>query len=112
MLEYPSITLSIQLDSTLDWELCAYDTCDTLQSNQALVFSGSDQIHWRPRVDFKDDDYFDIMVCQMTLSGSEKLDSTHADEMFNVKRSVLEEFFKLYPENVNNLPKESNMPNA
>jgi hypothetical protein len=49
------------MDSTLDWELCAYDTCETLSKNEALVFSGSHQIHWRPPINFSENDYFDLI---------------------------------------------------
>jgi hypothetical protein len=92
----PSITLSIQLDSTLDWELCAYDTCDTLAKNQAMVFSGSHQIHWRPVKDFNDDDYLDIMVCQLPIN-TEKLDDQHRAEMDKLRDAQLEKFFMEFP---------------
>jgi hypothetical protein len=96
-LKNPSITLSIQLDSTLDWELCAYDTCDTLESNQALIFSGSHQIHWRPVVEFSDEDYFDILVCQLSVIGESSLSEDHSAMMEEIKKIELKKFFEKYP---------------
>lgn len=96
-LKNPSITLSIQLDSTLDWELCAYDTCDTLASNQALIFSGSHQMHWRPPATFSEDDYFDILVCQLSVIGQSSLSEDHAARMEELKKEELKKFFEKYP---------------
>jgi hypothetical protein len=99
-LKKPSITLSIQLDSTLDWELCAYDTCDTLASNEALVFSGSHQMHWRPPTNFSENDYLDILVCQMSIDGSEYLLPSHYQNMQILQDAELEKYFKKYPTTV------------
>lgn len=63
-LQYASFTLSIQLDKTKDWDVCVGDKCFTLQKNQAVLFSGSHQIHWRPDIEFTEKDYYDIIVCQ------------------------------------------------
>jgi hypothetical protein len=108
MLKYPSITMSIQLESSFDWELYANFESAMLSPNQGMIFSGSHQMHWRPRVEFKEDDFYDIMVCQLKVS-DELLTQEHFDEMFTLKREVLEKYFQLYPENVNTLPKSVNL---
>jgi len=77
---HPSVTISIQMDTTLDWDLHAYDGSATLSKNEAMVFSGSHQVHWRPPKDFSEDDYFDIMVCQLAVS-DEILSEDHAEYM-------------------------------
>lgn len=104
MLKYPAVTISIQMDSTLDWELCAYDKCATLSKNEALVFSGSHQIHWRPVKEFLETDYLDIMVCQFTTS-SEQLSQDHIDQMDALSKTAIMEYFMKYPHNVHNLKK-------
>jgi hypothetical protein len=108
--ETSALTFSVQLDSTFDWELCAVDTCMTLKKNQAMLFSGSHQIHWRPVKEFGPDDYFDIMVCQMYLD-NEGLTQEHQDKMFDLKLKTIEKYFQLHPEMVNNLPRDINMAN-
>lgn len=85
-----AFTFSVQLDSTLDWELCAKDTCITLKKNQAMLFSGSHQIHWRPLKEFGPDDYFDIMVCQMYLD-HDGLPEGHNELMHELKVKVVED---------------------
>lgn len=85
--ETSALTLSVQLDTSFDWELCAKDSCITLKNNQAMLFSGSHQIHWRPAKEFGPDDYFDIMVCQMYLD-NEGLPPGHLDKMNDLKHEV------------------------
>jgi hypothetical protein len=95
-LKNPCVTLSIQLQSTLSWDLCAYDTCDNLSYNEAMVFSGSHQIHWRPEKDFSEDDYLDIMVVQLPIS-NEELPPNHAKNMEKLRDEELQRFFLKHP---------------
>lgn len=83
-LDSPHLTLSVQLDTTMDWELCAYQHSATLAKNEALVFSGSHQLHWRPEQEFSDEDYFDILVCQFKVN-DDKLPEDHFKNMFELK---------------------------
>jgi hypothetical protein len=108
MLKHPSITMSIQLESSFDWELFANFESAILHENQGMIFSGSHQMHWRPKVQFNEDDYYDIMVCQLKVS-DELLTDEHKDEMFALKLKVLEKYFQSYPENSNTLPKSVNL---
>jgi hypothetical protein len=39
----------------------------TLNNNEALIFSGTDQIHWREDVKFDDEDIIDMIFCHFTL---------------------------------------------
>lgn len=87
----PAITLSIQLDSSFDWELCAYDTCDTISKNEAMLFSGSHQIHWRPVKEFGQEDYFDIMVCQLHIN-NDGLSEEHWNEMHELKKQYVQQY--------------------
>ena len=93
MLEYPSITMSIQLKTTMPWAIGAYNTAEMLSSNDGLLFSGSHQVHWRPQTTFGDADYFDIMVCQMAVS-NEKLTEEHVE---NMRKLVNENATKIWP---------------
>jgi hypothetical protein len=60
-----SFTLSIQLKATMPWDLYVEGERFDLKFNQAVLFSGSHQIHWRPDIEFDKSDYYDIMVCQV-----------------------------------------------
>lgn len=61
-LKYPGVTVSLKLDSTLDWDVYVEGERFQLDTNDGVLFSGSHQIHWRPRKQFNDGDYYDILV--------------------------------------------------
>jgi hypothetical protein len=88
MLTKPTVTVSIQLDSNIDWELYANEVGKTLKSNQGLIFSGSHQLHWRPEREFLEDDFLDILVCQMAVS-EEEFTQEHKDIMSDKHKTKL-----------------------
>lgn len=81
MLKRGTITLSVQMDASLDWSIYANGVKADLPPNSGIIFSGSHQYHWRPQIDFKDDDFYDIMVCQMAVVGSSDLSEDHEEFM-------------------------------
>jgi hypothetical protein len=83
MLKRSTITLSVQMDATLAWSIYADGVKADLPPNSGIIFSGSHQYHWRPKMDFGPEDYYDIMVCQMAVVGSEDLPDDHASIMEN-----------------------------
>lgn len=90
-----SFTLSIQLDSTKSWDLYVKDKCFNLKKNQAVLFSGSHQIHWRPDIEFSENDYYDIIVCQAIEDSDDPiiLDNEHKEKMQKDVNSFLEKYF-------------------
>jgi hypothetical protein len=81
-LQYASLTLSIQLKSSKPWQVCVEQECHTLKENQAIMFSGSHQLHWRPDIDFNENDYNDIIVCQVHDNSYKlKLNDSHRTKM-------------------------------
>lgn len=63
----PAVTMTVELDSTLDWDIYVEDTRYKLERNDAIFFSGSHQTHFRPHQEFSKDDYYDILLIQTTL---------------------------------------------
>ena len=82
-LDRAALTLSIQLESTLPWQICVGQECFTLERNDAVLFSGSHQIHWRPKIVFSETDYYDILVAQVVQDTENPLtlDQDHRDRM-------------------------------
>jgi hypothetical protein len=76
----PAITTTLELNTSLDWDIYIEHDKFNLNKNDILIFSGSHHTHWRPHTEFNDDDYFDIIICQSSLEKSD-------DEVLN------EEFF-------------------
>ena len=53
---YACLTFTAQLDSTLNWSIYVFDEKHDLEKNQAVLFSGNTNIHWRPDIDFNEND--------------------------------------------------------
>jgi hypothetical protein len=69
------------MDATLAWSIYANGVKADLPPNSGIIFSGSHQYHWRPQIEFTDEDYYDIMVCQMAVVGSDDLPDNHESFM-------------------------------
>lgn len=61
----PRFTLDYQLRSNLDWALIVDDwenvNIFVLKDNEMLSFSGTHQVHWRHKKDFKDGDFVEML---------------------------------------------------
>jgi len=51
------ITVSVQIDSNVDWDLFVENKRYKCNNNEGLIFSGTQQIHWRDNLKFKKGDY-------------------------------------------------------
>lgn len=66
------ITNTIQLNKTVDWDYYVEDTLYKTESNDAVWFSGSHHVHFRPDSNFKDGDYYDIFLVSSQRVNDEK----------------------------------------
>lgn len=79
-----SVTMTVELDSTLDWDIYIQDDRYQLEKNSAVFFSGSHQTHFRPHQEFSKDDYYDILLVQGPLAaeGQEEMtNENHFNDM-------------------------------
>ena len=71
----PRITLDIQLKANTDWgisvENSGNESTYTLKDNQAVTFSGTHQVHWRPPREFLDGEYMEMIFCHFKVVGME-----------------------------------------
>lgn len=65
------ITFTYILDYSIDWDVCVQNIRHTVVPNDIILMSGSTHAHWRPQIEFKDDDYYDIIVGHFTFEDSE-----------------------------------------
>ena len=72
-LTHARFSLAIVLDSTFDWDIYVEGEKFIPRKNDGVLFSGSHQVHWRPDVEFKENDYYDIVVCQFEEKTQEDL---------------------------------------
>jgi hypothetical protein len=61
------VTLDVQLKSNIDWPIIIQDKSFTLKDNQAITFSGTNQIHWREYQEFNDSDFIEMLFCHFSL---------------------------------------------
>ena len=52
-----TVTMSVEIDSNIDWNLIVENKKYKTNKNEGVVFSGTQQIHWREKYDFKKSDY-------------------------------------------------------
>jgi hypothetical protein len=57
------LTLDVQVRSTIDWPLVVEGKEFLLKDNDGLIFSGTDQIHWRTEAELSEDDVVDLIFC-------------------------------------------------
>lgn len=60
------LTFDVQIRGTKPWPIVIEGNKKTLSDNQGLIFSGTDQVHWREYLEFDDNDYFDMIFCHFT----------------------------------------------
>jgi hypothetical protein len=57
------LTLDVQLYSTVSWPIVVEGDEFLLNNNEGVVFSGTDQIHWRSPLELSEDDVVDMVFC-------------------------------------------------
>lgn len=71
----PRVTFDIQLDSNISWPILIEEKEYILENNQALVFSGTHQVHWRKKINFNENEYVDMLLCQFSEKNNNLIDS-------------------------------------
>lgn len=69
----PRLTLDVQLRSNISWDIYVEGIKLRLQDNEAATFSGTHQIHWRDPIEFKDNDFVEMLFCHFTLEDSKPI---------------------------------------
>jgi hypothetical protein len=64
--DQPRFTFDIQLKSTRNWTLYVENKPFTLRDNEAIIFSGTNQFHWREKTKFNNDDIIDMLFCHFS----------------------------------------------
>jgi hypothetical protein len=64
-LEFHSITISVLLKKNIEWPIGVNLDSWILNPGDAVIFSGTDQVHWRPKFDFKKGDFVESLIIQV-----------------------------------------------
>ena len=92
--EAPRFTFDIQLKSTRNWPIFVEGKEFVLRDNEAIIFSGTNQMHWRTKTTFKDDDIVDMLFCHFSEDSDSPTLNTEEFTKHMMERE--EEFKKMY----------------
>lgn len=76
------MVFDIQLKSNIDWGIIVEGTQFNLQDNQALIFSGTEQIHWRENKKIPANSVIDMIFCWLKY----KNDRPMTEEQRNIMK--------------------------
>jgi hypothetical protein len=94
LFEAPRFTFDIQLKSTRNWPIVVEGKEFVLRDNEAIIFSGTNQLHWRTKTTFKDDDIVDMLFCHFSEDSDSPTLNTEEFTKHMMERE--EEFKKMY----------------
>jgi hypothetical protein len=73
------ITFDIQLRASEPWSVVVENIPYPLEDNQALMFAGTQQIHWREDKNISPDAEIDMIFCHLVYKKSRPLDDNQKD---------------------------------
>lgn len=88
----PRFTFDYQIGGNTTWPLVVENAVFELKNNQALTFSGTHQIHWRSKKDFKDGERIDMIFFHLRKKGAKKKDISVLETM-NIKQAKFKEIY-------------------
>lgn len=77
--ESQRITFDIQIKASEPWAVVVENEHFYLNDNEALMFAGTQQIHWRENKKIADDAEIDMMFCHLQYIDSKPLDDNQVD---------------------------------
>ena len=84
------LTFDVQLNGNIDWPILVDSKKYLLKNNDAIIFSGTHEVHWRSKQLFDDEDYLDILLCQLSekTNSAKQLDDKFIESMI-IKQKIL-----------------------
>jgi hypothetical protein len=85
-----SIVMDIQLKSNFDWPLVVDNREYLTKDNTALLFSGTQQIHWRKKQWIYPDDQVDMIFCHFLFNPAIEIPIEQIDQMSRRANNLME----------------------
>ncbi len=96
----PKLSVSVQLKKNIDWKINAEDQSFLLEEGDAIIFSGTHQVHWRDPIEFKEGDFLDVFLDSYSTEDLKHSTISEEDQVqINLKK---EKYMQEYNEKVNN----------
>jgi len=89
--ESQTIVCDIQLNSTTKWGIVVEGKTYYLNFNQALIFSGTQQMHWREKKELNDLDKVDMIFCHLRYDPLKPLDVDQNKKLLERSWVLMEE---------------------
>jgi hypothetical protein len=84
-LEFHSITISVLFKKNIEWPIGVNSDSWLLNPGDAVIFSGTTQVHWRPTIDFKEGDFVESLIIQIK---DERQKRTKEDQGLQQKKLI------------------------
>jgi hypothetical protein len=95
------VVFDYQLESNKKWDLVVEGNSISLNNNDAVVFEGEKDVHWRNPVHFKSDEYVSMInfnaVDKHHWSNFTKTDPVGPEELQKNRISIVEKWKNYYP---------------
>jgi hypothetical protein len=96
----PRLSVSVQLKKNIDWKINAESQSFLLDEGDAIIFSGTHQVHWRDPIQFKEGDFLDVFLDSYSTDDLKYSTISQEDQdQINLKK---EQYFQEYNKKVNN----------
>lgn len=87
-------TFDFQIGGNTTWPIVLEGKEFELKNNQALLFSGTHQIHWRTQKEFQDDEYIEMIFCHTKLKGDLQPESKEFFAIMDAKQEMYREMYR------------------
>ena len=89
--ESQTVVCDIQLKSTTNWGIIVEGKTYHLNFNQALIFSGTQQMHWREKKELEDLDEVDMIFCHLRYNPLRPLEKDQNQKLMERSWVLMEE---------------------
>ena len=91
-------TVDVQLKSNVSWDIVVDNWKDektfTLRDNQALTFSGTHQVHWRPKKEFANEEFLEALFLHFVPKFNNMVSKEEKEEILD-RRKYQHDIWKL-----------------
>lgn len=92
--EKPRFLMDVQLRADTDWAIVIEDTEYVLKNNQGIIFSGTNQVHWREPKDIGPHARVDMIFFNLEFKDGRGFEPHHSDSITQRSR-YLRDFYQL-----------------
>lgn len=80
--DQPRFTFDYQLGGNISWPIFVEGKETILGNNDAVTFSGTHQVHWRPEREWSEGEYLDMIFCHLHSPSIPSSEPGHNELMF------------------------------